>query len=184
MGKLWDRFHDWAKSLIDVPPMTMDKSPVPELKMRTWRNEMLSDHQRYDLIATVNSPGWNVVEDLMESTMEGFITHLVELPPEEEKKVLKYHSLVHSAYLFRKSLEAQIAVYEQLDAADQAEALEIKEQLRAINSPTEDPIENIEALNRLRDPLYAKQPPSEEKPTVILPDVKTTPMDEMLKQAE
>jgi len=71
MGRLWDSFQDKFTEMFSKPVLATKEEPEPEQKsMRTWRAEKLNDRQRRDLIDTVNSPGYDVLQDLQESTMK------------------------------------------------------------------------------------------------------------------
>jgi len=174
MGRLWDKFAEKVQETFSKKPevTTPLLEPEPQPPMRTWRQELLSDEQRHDLEEVVNLPGYEVLQDLWESAHEGFITYLMQISPEDEKKVLAWHKAIHMADLYRKSVEAQVNAYMRLSEAERQEAADLK---RALLGPS--PVENTETLNRLLDPMFVPAPAeTPRRPKKIV----TTPMDTML----
>ena len=148
MGRLWERFKNKCEELVATPaPLTIIEAPdlpsppEPAAPMRAYREEALSDNQRRDLLAVVNEPGYEVLLDLHESTLEGFITYLVETPVEDEKKVLALHKLCHGGYLFNRSVMKQVEAYKQIEYAENAEALAIK---AALKTRSGDPLSDLD----------------------------------------
>ena len=144
--------------------------------MRAYRQEVLSDYQRKDLLEIVNLPGYEVLLDLHESTLEGFITFMVETPPEEEQKVLAMHKICHAGYLFNRSVQQQVEVYKRIEDAENKEARELKAMLEA---RTGDPLADENTFNKVLNPIYTPEPPPE-RPKVIRKTAET-PLDTMLK---
>jgi hypothetical protein len=179
MGRLWDSFQEKI-STVFKPLLPKKESEVEQKPMRAWRNELLNEHQRHDLIETVNSPGYEVLQDLWESTLEGFITYLVELPPEEEKKVLAYHKLVHSLYLGRKSVDEQVKAYQLIEEDERRETEQVKKLL--LGKAVGDPLENYDTLAKVLDPTHQPEPNIGHQ--VIPKHVREdkTPMDKMLEE--
>ena len=183
MGKRWEKF----KEIVDgaVKGMTMaagvpaQDEPEQLEPMRSWKMEMLNERQREDLEEVVNLPGYEVLRDLYECALEGFITNLVETSPEDKKKVRELHRLVHAAYLFNKSVERQVAVYIKMAEAENEELRAIK---AALAQPTGDPLQNIRVLNRVLNPIHQDDnpPPSEKARLRATKSILPTPMDEML----
>jgi hypothetical protein len=184
MGRLWDSFQDKFTEMFSKPVLEKkDEVSEPEQKpMRAWRNEKLNERQRRDLIDTVNSPGYDVLQDLQEYTMEGFITYLVELPPEDEEKILAYHKLVHALYLTRKSIDQQVQAYQLIEEDDRRETEEVKQLL--IGKMRSDPLENYDALAKLLDPTHQPEPLGLSH-KIVVPKRRSepeTPLDVMLSE--
>ena len=159
MGKLWDRFQDRLSEFVEGPPTPIVAPavdpPVVE-KFRSWRDEPISEYQRRDLLSIVDEPGYEVLMDLHESTLEGFITYLVETPVEDEKKVLALHKLCHAGYLYNRSVMQQVAAYKQIADTENAEAMAIKAAMRTRSG---DPLEDFDTLRRVLDPIHVTEPP-------------------------
>jgi hypothetical protein len=180
MGRLWAKFQEKISGLASEKTPEPVKLPAPPAPpMRAYRHEILNEEQRRDLMEIVNLPGYEVLLDLHESTLEGFITHLVETAPWETEKVLALHKLVHSGYLFNRSVQQQVSVYKQLDEAENAEAREMQ---AALVRQTSDPLSDGTTLNKVLNPLYVPEPPPP-KPVVVHPK-QVSPLDTMLKSVE
>lgn len=160
-------------------PTVESKPPKVEIN-RAWRNTLLSDEQRLDLEDTVNTPGYEALQDLMENTLEGFVTHLIETDPADEKKVLAAQKLVHAGYLFKKSIETQVGVYLALNRADVEEASEMERLLNPENNVPN--LDNLETLSKLLDPTHVSKPKAQDTTKPPVRQRPTTPLDEMLKQ--
>ena len=183
MGRRWEKF----KEIVDgaVQGMTMaagipaEDEPEQLEPMRSWKMEMLNDRQRQDLEEVVNLPGYEVLRDLYECALEGFITNLVETSPEDWEKVRERHRLVHAAYLFNKSVEKQVAVYMKMAEAENEELRVMK---TALAQPVGDPLQNIKVLNKVLNPIHQEEapPPSEKTRLRATKSILPTPMDEML----
>lgn len=144
--------------------------------MRAYRQEPLSDYQRKDLLEIVNLPGYEVLLDLHESTLEGFITFLVETPPEDSIKVLAMHKICHAGYLFNRSVQQQVEAYKRIEEAEEQEAKEIKAALAARSG---DPLEDEATLNKVLNPIFVTEPrPPKAKFVRRVPE---SPLDTMLK---
>ena len=180
MGRLWESFKDKCEELVSTPApiVTPEVVLTPPAPMRAYRDEALSDNQRHDLLAIVNEPGYEVLLDLHESTLEGFITYLVETPVEDEKKVLALHKLCHAGYLFNRSVMKQVEAYKTIEYAENSEALAIK---AAMKPQSGDPLLDLDILKKVLDPTYST-PPTELKPK---PSRNTdSPLDTMLNSRE
>jgi hypothetical protein len=126
----------------------------------------------------VNAQGYEVLQSLWDSTLEGFITYLVELPPEDSQKILASHKIVHGLYLGIKSVNAQVNGYMQLLTAEKEEAVALQKALGLKYG--DDPLENTEVLNKLLNPIY--QPQAREPRTVrALKEPTVTVLDKMLE---
>ena len=186
MGK-WREFQDKLEEFGNRPnPLVIpDPEPlvpkVPEPPMRSWRQELLNKSQMQDLEDTVNSPGYEVLQDLWESTLEGFVTFLVELDTADDKKILDAHKIVHGLHLGIKSINAQVNGYAQLLQAEREESAALT---KALNPEYgSDPLENTDILGKLLNPIHQ----SAQKETLPLRAHKTaveTPLDKMLRARE
>ena len=183
MGKRWQDFQDKVSDFIAGPAQVEPAPQQPETPpqpMRAYRQEELSDYQRKDLMEIVNLPGYEVLLDLHESTLEGFITYLVETPPEgNDKRILDLHKLVHAGYLFNRSVQKQVEAYKRIEEAEEQEAKEIKAALAARSG---DPLEDTNTLNKVLNPIYVPEPqPPKAKFVRRVPE---TPLDAMLKASQ
>ena len=178
MGRLWNSFKEKLSGMTEeVKPVV---APLQITPMRSWKNELLSDEQRRDLEEVVNLPGYEVLQDLAENVLEGFVTFLVQLSPEDPSKVLKAHEMVHAGYLYNKSIQTQVAAYMALAKAELDEAKEIKAALLPLEG---DPLENSDRMAKLLNPLHVPQLPSQEL-TAKQRRVVERPLDTMLKERE
>lgn len=185
MGKRWESFQGKVLDFLEGPGPTPPTAEKPGLKavqnpMRPWRNEMLTKPQMQDLEETANTPGYEVLQDLWASTLEGFITFLVELDPSDSDKILAYHKVVHGLHLGIKSVNAQVNGYAQLLQAEREEAEALKAVLDVQYGS--DPLKNTEVLNRLLNPIHQPTPP-EPRQRVQKGKVET-PLDTMLRDRE
>jgi hypothetical protein len=181
MGRLWESFKEKCEELIS-PQKPAEPTPAPEavrIPMRAYRQEALSDYQRKDLLEIVNLPGYEVLLDLHESTLEGFITFLVETPPEEEKKVLAMHKVCHAGYLFNRSVQQQVEVYKRIEDAENKEAKELKAMLE---KRTGDPLADEDTLNKVLNPIYVSET-QPDRPK-FKRKVAETPLDTMLRESQ
>ena len=180
MGRLWEKFQDKVSDFIagsTQPEPAPSQPEPPPPPMRAYRQEGLSEYQRKDLMEVVNLPGYEVLLDLHESTLEGFITYLVETPPEgNDKRVLDLHKLVHAGYLFNRSVQKQVEAYRRIEEDGEQEAKEIRAALAARSG---DPLEDTNTLNKVLNPIYAPEP----QPTKVKVVRRTSesPLDMMLK---
>jgi uncharacterized protein (UPF0297 family) len=176
MGKLWDQFKEKCEALTGATPVVEEKKFTPA---RTWKNELLSNQQREDLEETVNTPGYEVLQDLGENTLEGFLTYLMQLDPADEKAVLAAHNIVHAGYLYQRSVQSQVQAYMQLNRAEREEAAELKRLLSPIPEG-DNPLENYDRLAKVLDPIHVPQAnPVTEKPAK---QTQKTPLDVMLER--
>ena len=159
MGRLWEKFQDKVSDFItgsNTPEPAPSQPEPPPPPMRAYRQEELSDYQRKDLMEIVNLPGYEVLLDLHESTLEGFITYLVETAPEgNDKRVLDLHKLFHAGYLFNRSVQKQVEAYRRIEEAEEQEAKEIKAALAARSG---DPLEDEATLNKVLNPIFVPDP--------------------------
>jgi hypothetical protein len=181
MGKLWDRFKDKLAEMAENQNVTVEMVPAQQKPMRSWRNELLSDEQRRDLEEVVNLPGYEVLQDLGENVLEGFITYLVQLDPSETQKVLAAHKLVHAGYLFQKSVQTQVSAYMELAKAENEEAAELK---AALLPPSGNPLDNQDRLAKLLNPIHVPTQEVSKELTAKQKRIIERPLDTMLKERE
>lgn len=184
MGRRWQEFKDKCEAMVEsvLSPETStepEPAPTPSVPMRAYRQEPLNEYQRRDLLELVNSPGYEVLLDLHESTLEGFITSLVETPAEKQDEVLALHKLVHAGYLYNRSVQQQVETYRQIEEGRFAEAQELKDELAR---QAADPLSDETTFNKVLNPIYVPEakPPKPLRPATR---VRETPLDKMLKSS-
>lgn len=87
--------------------MSEDEAPKPR-EGHTLAKRELVQSERVELLALTTMPGWNVLLDLMEMECIKTETDLINVPEEDETKVLALHKTSKAAWRFFVRIQKQV----------------------------------------------------------------------------